>query len=371
MSPNNNIVIPVSRPALFGNEKKYVADCIDSSWISSNGKYIARFEESVADYLGVAHAICCCNGTVAIHLALMSLGVGPGDEVIVPTVTFVATANAVRYTGATPVFIDCELDTWNLDPGKIQELITPKTRAVIPVPLYGHPCDMDPILEVARRNNIAIVEDAAEAFGAHYKGRKCGAIADISTFSFYGNKTITTGEGGMVVTDNPDLASTVRRLKGQGMDPERRYWFDRIGYNYRMTNIAAAIGFAQMENVGALVARRKEIASWYRQSLAGIRGIVLPVQKDYASPSYWMFSILVEDEYGKNRDELMTVLAGAGIETRPFFYPMHILPVYKGTERTSLRTAEYVASRGINLPTFYDLKKDEVDYIAKCIRDGR
>jgi len=264
--------IPVSQPALIGREKEYVLDCLESNWISSNGKYIGLFEEKFADYLGVKHAIACCNGTAALHVALLALGIGSGDEVIVPTFTYVATANAVVYTGATPVLADCEADTWNIDPAGLEALITPKTRAIIPVPLYGHPCDMDPIMELAKKHGLHVIEDAAEALGARYKGRLCGSMVEISTFSFYGNKTITTGEGGMIVTDNDELADRIRLLKGQGMDPNRRYWFPIVGHNYRMTNIQAAIGLAQLENIDLFLGKRGQIAGWYRDALSGIKG---------------------------------------------------------------------------------------------------
>ncbi len=360
--------ISVSKPALIGREKEYVLDCLESSWISSNGKYIDLFEKSFAEYIGVKHALSCCNGTVALHLALLALGIGPGDEVIVPTLTYVATANAVRYTGATPVLADSERDTWNIDPEKIEELITSKTKAIIPVPLYGHPCDMDPIIGIAKKHNLYVVEDAAEALGSEYKGKKCGSIADISTFSFYGNKTITTGEGGIIVTNDDAVAKKVKLLKGQGMDPDKRYWFPVVGYNYRMTNIEAAIGLAQLENIEKFISKRKLIAKWYNEHLKGIKGITLPVEKDYGVHSYWMYSILIDEGFGLSRDEVMDLLAKSGVETRPFFYPMHIMPVY--TENSSrLKNAEAVAAKGINLPTFYEIEEDDVKFLSGVIRD--
>lgn len=360
--------IPVSKPALIGREKEYVLDCLESSWISSNGKYIELFEKRFAEYIGVKYALSCCNGTVALHLALLALGIGPGDEVIVPTLTYVATANAVRYTGATPVLADSEPDTWNIDHEKIEKLITSKTKAIIPVPLYGHPCDMDAIIEIAKKHNLYVVEDAAEALGSEYKGKKCGSIADISTFSFYGNKTITTGEGGMVVTNDDAVAKKVRLLKGQGMDPDKRYWFPVVGYNYRMTNIEAAIGLAQIENIEKLTSKRRLIAQWYNEHLKGIKGITLPVEKGYGVHSYWMYSILVEENFGINRDEVMEFFAKNGIETRPFFYPMHIMPVYNENS-LRLKNAEAIAAKGINLPTFYEIEEDDVEYISGVIRD--
>lgn len=363
---SDNHFIPVSKPALIGREMEYVHDCLDSTWISSNGKYIDLFEKRFAEYLGVKHALSCCNGTVALHLSLLALGIGPGDEVIVPTLTYVATANAVRYTGATPVLADAEPGTWNIDAEKIEPLITAKTKAIIPVPLYGHPCDMDRINEIAKKNSLYVIEDAAEALGAHYKGRLSGSIADISTFSFYGNKTLTTGEGGMVVTNNDDLSSRVRLLKGQGMDLHRRYWFPVVGYNYRMTNIEAAIGLAQLENVSIFLEKRRLIAQWYNEYLKNIPGIVLPVEKVYALHSYWMYTILIEEEFGRNRDQTMDMLQKNGVETRPMFYPMHIMPVYK-QDSAMLKCAEELASKGMNLPTFYGLREDDVKFIAHLL----
>jgi perosamine synthetase len=359
--------IPISQPALVGNEKKYVLDCLDSNWISSNGKYIHLFEQKFAEYLGVKHALTCCNGTAALHLALLALGVGFGDEVIIPTLTYVATTNAVAYTGATPVLADCELDTWNIDPSKIESLITTRTKAIIPVPLYGHPCDMNPILEIAQRHGLYVVEDAAEALGARYRGRLCGSMTDISTFSFYGNKTITTGEGGMVVTNDDELAAKVRLFKGQGMDQNRRFWFPQIGYNYRMTNIQAAIGLAQMENIELFLAKRWEIAGWYNKHLSGILGITLPVIKKYAAHSWWLYSILIENEYGESRDAVMDRLSENGIESRPFFYPMHIMPVYFVCGAPFDVSIE-VASKGINLPTYYDLCEQQILHVANVLR---
>ncbi len=360
--------IPVAAPALLGNEKRYVNDCLDSNWISSNGEYIKRFEAEFARYLGVKHAIACCNGTAALHLTLLALGVGPGDEVIIPSFTFVATANAVHYTGATVVLADCEHDTWNMDVGKLESLVTHNTKAIIPVPIYGHPCDMDLIMSFASKFNLYVIEDAAEALGARYNGLLCGTIADLSTFSFYGNKTLTTGEGGMVVTNNDDFAGKVRLYQGQGMDPSNRYWFSVIGYNYRMTNIEAAIGLAQLENIDTLLDKRKTIAKLYNEYLLGIPGLVLPVVKEYALHSYWMYSILIENDYGMDRNEVMALLEEYGIETRPFFYPMHCMPIYTCAYNNMLRVSEDIASKGINLPTYFALEQADIEFIADVLR---
>jgi perosamine synthetase len=358
--------IPVAAPALVGNEKAYVMDCLESTWISSAGKYIVQFERAFAGFCGVRHGLSCSNGTVALHLALLALGIGPGDEVIVPTLTFVATANAVVYCGARPVFVDSEPETWNLDPGSLEALITPQTKAIVVVHLYGHPVDMDAVLAVARKHSLWVVEDAAEAHGAEYKGRRVGSLGHIATFSFFGNKIITTGEGGMVVTDSDDLAARVAQLKGQGMDPQRRYWFPMVGYNYRMTNIAAAIGLAQLEKVEWHIARRREIARHYVQRLENVRGVTLQPEMPWARNVYWMTSIVLAEHLQISRDVVMERLAEVGIETRPFFYPMHTLPMYQrisGGQRFPV--AERLAAQGLNLPSSATLSTDEVDAVCE------
>lgn len=357
--------IPVATPALAGNEKAYVLDCLESTWISSNGEYIDRFEAAFAQFCGVRHALSCCNGTVALHLALMAIGISPGDEVILPTLTFVATANAVSYCGAYPVFVDSEPETWNLNPALIEELITPRTRAIIVVHLYGHPVDMDPVIAVARKHNLYVIEDAAEAHGAEYKGRKVGSLGDMATFSFYGNKIITTGEGGMVVTNNDQLAARMRQLKGQGMDPQRRYWFPIIGYNYRMTNIAAAIGLAQLEMVEWHIDRRRSIAAHYARRLGNISAISLQPEKSWARNVYWMTSVVLVERHPMSRDHVMARLEEYGIETRPFFYPMHVLPMYQcSPQRPLLLVAERLAAQGFNLPSSATLTEVDVDFVC-------
>ena len=357
--------IPVAEPALCGNEKQYVLDCLDTTWISSAGKYLSRFEEEFASFCNAKHAMSCCNGTVAVHLALLAPGVGPGDEVIVPTLTFVATANAVTYCGARPIFIDSEPETWNMDVNQVEALITPRTKGVIAVHLYGHPVDMDPLLATARKHGLFVVEDAAEAHGGLYKNRRVGSLADIAVFSFYGNKIVTCGEGGMVVTDDPELARKVRLFKGQGMDPARRYWFPTIGYNYRMTNIEAAIGLAQLEKVDWLLARKREIAEQYAQCLRDVSGVSLQPEKEWARNVYWMNSALLDPSVRSSRDEVMRRLDEAGIETRPFFYPMHTLPMYReSVAGRVLPVAGDVAMRGMNLPSSVLLTAGDVEYVC-------
>jgi perosamine synthetase len=361
-------IIPVAAPVLNGNEKTYVMDCLDSTWISSAGKYVDQFEEAFARFCGVRHAATCCNGTVALHLALMALGVGPGDEVIMPTLTFVATANAVTYCGARPVFLDSEPETWNMDPGLIEAKITPRTRGIVVVHLYGHPVDMDPVMTLARRHGLFVIEDAAEAQGAQYKKRTVGSIGDVATFSFYGNKIMTTGEGGMVVTNDDELARKVRQLKGQGMDPSRRYWFPVIGYNYRMTNIAAAIGLAQLEKADWHIGRRREVAAWYNEHLRRNAALTPPVEKGWARNVYWMYSVVLNEDVPVARDDVMARLAAEGIETRPMFYPMHVLPPYRqAAEGQGFPVADRLAQRGMNLPTWAGLTRDDVAFVCDAL----
>lgn len=358
--------IPVAAPALIGNERRYVMDCIDSTWISSNGEYIDRFEESFAEFCHSRHALSCANGTVALHLALMALGVGPDDEVLVPTLTYVASANAVAYCGAKPVFVDSEPATWNLDPTRLEAHITPRTKGIMVVHLYGHPVDMDPVLDIARRHNLFVLEDAAEAHGALYRGKQVGSIGQVATFSFYGNKIITTGEGGMVVTSNDALAEKIRLLKGQGMDPARRYWFSVIGYNYRMTNIAAAIGLAQLEKIDWHLERRRAISRRYAERLADAPGVHLQAEQPWAKSVHWMNSVVLGETVTISRDAVMAELAAAGIETRPFFYPMHVLPMYAGGDsNASYPVAERLAARGINLPSGPLLSDEDVKVVCE------
>lgn len=358
---------PVAKPILNGNEKKYVADCIDSTWISSAGSYIEKFEEKFAEFCGVKYAISVMNGTVALHLALLAIGVKPGDEVIVPTFTYVATANSVKYVGAKPVFVDCDPLTWNIDTEKIKQAITPKTKGIIVVHIYGQPCEMDEIRHIAEENKLFLIEDAAEAHGALYHGRKVGSLSDIATFSFFGNKIITTGEGGMVLTNNEILAAKMRQLKGQGMDPKRRYWFPIIGYNYRMTNVQAALGLAQLENIEWHLSQRERVYLTYRKYLSSREDIIFQGELNDTKSSYWMISVII-DKPGLNRDLLMKKMLEHGIETRPFFYPMHILPPYKRTSRNqTFPVADSIYGRGINLPSYGTLTEEDIQYIANTL----
>ena len=358
--------IAIAVPNFLGNEKKYVQDCMDTVWISSVGKYIKQFEDAFAQRFGVKEAIACSNGTVALHLALMAIDIQAGDEVLVPSFTYIATANAVRYCGAKPVFVDCLKDTWNMDPADMAAKCTSKTKAVVPVHLYGNPCDMDPIMTVAKEKGLFVIEDAAECHGATYKGNLAGTIGDIGTFSFFGNKIITTGEGGMVVTNNEKLAEKIRLLKGQGQDPHRRYWFIETGYNYRMTNIEAAIGLAQLENIDEHIAHRKRVALQYDNYFKGHSAVIPQVITPGADSVHWMYSLLLENEGKITRDELMERLAEDGIETRPLFYPMHIMPPFFD-EKAACPVAEDISARGMNIPTHSLLSEEDIAYVAERI----
>jgi perosamine synthetase len=355
--------IPVYQPELSGNEKKYVNDCLDSNWISAKGKYVPMFESRVAEFLGVRHAISVSNGTVALHLALMALGIGEGDEVIVPALTYVASANAVVYTGAVPVFADSLYESWQIDPEDVERKITDKTRAIMVVHVYGQPCDMDRIMDIAKRHDLFVIEDCAEAFGSTYKGKKVGGFGDIAAFSFYGNKTITTGEGGMVVTNDTVLSARAAHMKDQGLAFDREYWHDIVGYNYRMTNICAAIGSAQMENVEEIIERKKNLAKMYTKYLKDVPVELPPIVPDTEN-TYWMVSILLPDP--KDREPLRTLLNENGIETRPMFYPCHLMPMYS-KKYHRLKVSEDLGLRGINLPSWPGLTEEQVKMICDLI----
>ncbi len=358
------IKIPVYKPSLVGNEKKYVNECLDTNWISSKGKFVSQFENEFARYTNIKYAVAVSNGTVALHLALIALGIGAGDEVIVPTLTYVASVNAIAYTGATPVFVDSCEDSWQMDPGDILKKISPKTRAIMAVHLYGHPCDMDAIKKICQAKSLFLVEDCAEAFGTLYKGKHVGGFGDISTYSFFGNKTITTGEGGMVVTNDDTLYDRAVHFKGQGLAKHREYWHDVIGYNYRMTNICAAIGLGQLESADKFIAKKRKIASWY-QSRFECSSVIFHPEIGDVKHSYWMCSILVDDP--SSREPVREKLEKEGVETRPVFFPVHTMPMYSSRYQKH-PVAESLGWRGINLPSYPDLEEEQVDYICSLIK---
>lgn len=360
------IKIPISRPDLSGNEEKYVVDAVRSSWISSTGPYVTRFETEFAKMCGAGSAVTVCNGTVALHLALLALDVRPGDEVLVPSLTYVATANAVRYVGAEPVFVDVDEATWCIDPKLLESAITRRTRGIIAVHLYGHPADMDAIRHVAAVHGLWVVEDAAEAHCATYKDRPVGSLGDLGTFSFYGNKILTSGEGGAVTVSDPQLDLRLRTLRGQGVDPERRYFFPVTGYNFRLTNVAAAILCAQMERAYLLVAKRRHVCARYAARLGGVDWIGLQPRAPWASIAPWMFCLTS----AKPREQMVERLVRRGVDTRPFFVPLHELPMFREESRRrgeSLPITERLAHTGLNLPTYPGLSDDEVDVVCDAI----
>ncbi|MEN8224426.1 MAG: DegT/DnrJ/EryC1/StrS family aminotransferase [Bacteroidota bacterium] len=351
---------PIYIPEITATEKEYVSDCLESTWISSKGKYISQFEEKVATFSGVKHAIAVHNGTVALHLSLLVNGIGNGDEVIVPDFTYIASANAILYVGAKPILADVDPDTWNITASTIKKLISPKTRAIIVTDVYGLTPDMNEINKLAKENDLIVIEDAAESIGASYKGRRAGSLADISIFSFFGNKTISTGEGGMVLTNNDTIASLLRKLKNQGNSNTIRYYHDVLGYNYRMTNIQAAIGLAQMERINHILERKANINEYYRNHLKSYARFQR-VDDGYIS-SNWMVGFLVEDI--KQRDELMASLEADGIETRPFFNPVHTMPFY---DEYNNPVSVELSHRGISVPSYPMLNKEDIDYISSRI----
>ena len=366
---------PVYQTSLGGNEKRYVNEALDSTWISSKGTFINRFEQGVADYLGAAAATSCCNGTVALHLAMLALNIGNGDEVIVPTLTYIASVNAMAYVGAKPVFVDSLADTLQIDPAKIEACITKKTKAIMVPHLYGHPCDMDAILAIAKKHSLLVIEDTAEAFGSAHHGKKLGTLGTIATFSFFGNKTITTGEGGMLVSNSPALIQKVVHFKNQGLEssnPDKisgqEYWHDIVGYNYRMTNIAAAIGLAQLERADAIIAKKRELREWYAAELADLPSVRIMGEAAGAFSSYWMVCALFTTR--EIRDHCRKLLREAGVETRPLFPPVHQMPPYASLAKTSYPVAEDVAARGMNIPSYPDLTRDDVRVICQTIRQS-
>ncbi|MGB2727295.1 MAG: DegT/DnrJ/EryC1/StrS family aminotransferase [Halobacteriota archaeon] len=362
-------MIPIAEPSLGEEELKNVTEAVKSGWISSKGSFIEEFERNFSNYCNRKYGVATSNGTVALHLALKTLGIGKGDEVLVPDLTFVAVANTVTYCNAKPVFVDSHPDYWCIDPEKVDEKITPQTKAIIPVHLYGHPCDMDPLLDFAKDYDLYVIEDAAEAHGAEYKGKKVGSFGDISCFSFYGNKIITTGEGGMCLTNNEELAEKMRILRDHGMNPNKRYWYDVVGFNYRMTNLQAAVGVAQLKKLDEFVEKKRQIARWYSEGLKDLaeKGLItLHPEMPWAKCVYWMYCILVEDKVGISRDDLMKKLEEKGIETRPFFYPMHVMPPYKNNE--GFPVAEETSRKGINLPSAVGLKGEEMKFICNEIK---
>jgi len=360
---------PVSEPLLTGNELEYVSNCIKTNWISSAGKYVRDFEAAVGKYCNMPYALAVSNGTVALHLALDALGIGPGDEVIVPDLTFAASINSIIYTGATPVIVDIETDSWNIDPIATEAAITDKTKAIMPVHLYGLPANMDAMSAIAKKHNLLLIEDAAEAIGSIYKGKPAGSMSDASTFSFYGNKTITTGEGGMILFKDKAVYEKAMVLRDHGMSKDKRYWHEHVGYNYRLTNVQAAIGCAQMERVEAIVDRKIKIANAYIKELSSIPSFTLQASYPDVTSTFWLVTVLLDDSMELSRDALIEKLKMNGIETRPVFYPLHEMPPYqKYVRNQSYPNTEKVSRQGICLPSYLELKDEEIALICQIMK---
>lgn len=361
--------IVLVEPLLNGNELEYVTDCISAGWISSQGKYVRQFENVFGQYVGCPNTLAVSNGTVALHLALLALGIGPGDEVIVPDLTFAAPVNAICYIGATPVLVDVEPISMAIDPTLIEELITEHTKAIIVVHLYGQPADMDKVEIIAKKYGLKIIEDCAEALGSLYQGRHVGQFGDAATFSFFGNKTITTGEGGMLVLKDPSVLERARILRDHGMSPERRYWHEEIGFNYRLTNLQAAVGVAQLERVDQFVERKRCIANQYKSHLLINSNLSLPSDWGDVRNSFWLFTMTLINGFERHRDGLLNFLKLNGIESRPVFYPIHQMPPYKKYIRPSdnFHVSLQLSAAGISLPSSVTISESEVSQVCHLV----
>lgn len=364
--------VPLAEPMLADLDVAYVTEAVKSGWVSGRGPFIKRFEEEFSQWLGAEYGVATSSGTTALHLALATLRVGPRDEVLIPAFSMASIAFAVSYTGAKPVLVDSDWLTWNLDPGKIEKKVTGNSKAIVVMHTYGHPGDMDPVLEIARKYGLYVVEDAAEAHGAEYKGIKVGTLGDVGCFSFFANKIITTGEGGMLVTSDAQLAERAQVLRDLAFDkdPSRKFFHKCIGFNYRLTNVQAALGLAQLERINKFIEVRRENAKLYNDLLKDVEGISLPPEMVWAKNVYWMYSILVDkDAYGLDRDQMMALLKeNYGVETRPFFVPINQQPAYAelyGNE--NFPVAEGLSTMGLNLPSGNTLTREQAEYVASTI----
>ena len=370
VAPPGGRALHVSETLLDGNELAYVTECVETNWISSAGAFVTRFEAAFADAIGCGHAVACSSGTAAVHLALAATGVAEGDEVIVPAFTMIGTANAARYLGATPVLVDADAATWNLDPDRVAEKLTPRTRAIVAVHIYGQPADMDALRDLADRHSLILVEDAAEAHGADLHGRQVGGLGDVGAFSLYGNKILTSGEGGVVTTDDERVAEVARAIRSHAFSQERHFWHARLGFNYRMTNLQAAVALAQTERMAELVERRRATARAYFAALEGIEGVGLPPQ--LPGGVTWMFGITISPEFGISRDDLRCRLAAQGVETRTFFVPIHLQPIYRRSHAGQrYPVSEQLGATGLYLPSGPSLSGDDIAYVADAVRSSR
>ncbi len=363
--------IPVNTPLLSGNEKKYLNECIDSGWISSEGPFVNRFEEMLSNTVNQKYGIAVSNGTAALEIAVAALEIGVGDEVILPSHTIISCAQAIVKNGATPVLVDSEMKTWNMDTAEIEKKITPNTKAIMVVHLYGLPVNMDPVLEIAKKYKLYIIEDTAQMLGQTYKGKPCGSFGDISTFSFYPNKQITTGEGGMCVTSNAKLAKRCRSLRNLCFKAEKRFVHDELGWNYRMTNFQAAIGVAQLEKLEFHVERKREIGGKYAELLGNNKNFSLGLSKtDYSENIYWVVGILLDNKLENNAEYYMKLLTNEGIGVRPFFYPMHLQPVFKKMNmfrNEKYAIAEDLYKRGFYIPSGLGITNEQIEKVSKML----
>lgn len=365
-------LLPVISPCLGTREIQYVVEALQAGEISGTcGKFITRFERQFADYCGCSHGVATSNGTTALHLAVASLGIGPGDEVLISTFTFMSTFFAVLYQGATPVPVDVENDTWNLDPSLLEGLVTPRTKAILVVHIYGHPADMDPILEFARRHRLYVIEDAAEAHGALYKGRKVGSLGDIGCFSFFANKIVSTGEGGMITTNDAAIAERASSLRSLAYGRQQKFMHAAVGFNYRMPNLQAALGCAQLEKIEGTIEGKRRVARLYTKLLADVEQIRMPVEKPYARSVYWMYHVVMKEALSSRRDSVMETLLESGIETRPSFIPYNQQEMFvtKGLTRPELcPVANRVSQGGFYLPSSPDLSEEAISYVVAQLK---
>jgi perosamine synthetase len=371
-------LIPVSEPFIGQSEIDNVLECVQSGWVSSSGSFLQKFEQQWADYCGRQFGIAVCNGTAALQLAVLALDLKPGDEIILPTFTIISCATAIVYSGATPVLVDSDPKTWCMDVNQVRNRITSKTKAILPVHIYGHPVEMDPLFDIAKQNGLAIIEDAAEAHGAEYLSNRtgsrswfrCGSFGEMSCFSFYANKLITTGEGGMIVTDDAALAEKIRSLSNLCFQPARRFYHEGLGYNYRLTNLQAALGLSQIQRMEEIIQRKRAIAASYTERLKDIAGLQLPIEENWARSVYWMYGIVLSDSISMNTAEFADALRKREIETRPFFLGMHEQPVFHRRGLFSgekYPVAERLARRGLYLPTGLGLKEDQIMSVCDAI----
>lgn len=369
---SNQRTIPVNVPSLDGREREYLLQCIETGWISSDGPFVSEFEESFARKVGRRFGIAVANGTAALEVSVQALRLGPGDEVILPTFTIISCAGAVMRAGAVPVVVDCDPVTWNMEVGQIESVITPRTKAIMAVHIYGLPVDMDPLLEVARKHGLVVIEDAAQAHGLSYKGRSCGSFGALSTFSFYPNKLITTGEGGMILTDDEHLAERCRSIRNLCFQPQARFVHEELGFNYRMTNIQAALGLAQMERMDYFILKKRAFGAAYNRWLDGLSGFERPATATfYADNIYWVYGLVLADQATvPSARKAADLLGERGVGTRPFFWPMHEQPVFKRMglfDGVTLPVSERLARRGFYVPMGLGMELEDVRYCCRVL----